>query len=557
LLDTALELVAESELKRKEIYLYTDLAATAWQIDDPARLRRQLDEAEDVALYLIDVGVESPRNFRLGDVTLSDQTLTENSKLTIQTTVSCVGAGGTRQVELYLEDIDPALPMLRDGETVLPAARLQSRQEISLEENGSQKLEFTLSGLAPGARHATLRLSQPDALPVDDARYATVLVRSPWNVLVVAPESVNTSAFVEAIAPYELRVSQRANYDCLVITPEEIVHHGLSDFAAVVLLDPPPLAATTWQQLSSYVRDGGQLALFLGPQAGDGSAFNTPDAIELMPGQLSRQYRVTGRDVYLAPHSYDHPVLREFRELATSVPWAQFPVFRYWHLRQIAADTQVVLRFGNNQPALLERPVGKGTVLTMTTPITEPERPAGRQAWNELAGFNDWPRFLLVNELMRYLAQHDAGQYNFQTGQSVTLANPDEEAPTRYQLFTPGGETLPVQTRDGRLTVSTTAAPGTYRLKGDQQSPIARGFSVNLPERATLLQRITRQQLDELLGADRYQLARDRVQIEREQGNQRSGREFFPLLLVVLTITLMLEHLLANRFYRDRDTSTP
>ena len=65
----------------------------------------------------------------------------------------------------------------------------------------------------------------------------------------------------------------------------------------------------------------------------------------------------------------------------------------------------------------------------MTTPITEPERPRGRQAWNELAGPDDWPRFILVNQIMRYLTQHDAGQYNFETGQSVVLANrPDRSS---------------------------------------------------------------------------------------------------------------------------------
>ncbi len=518
-------------------------------------VQRELEQASDVALYLIDVGVESPQNFALGDLQLSEETLPENSKLTVSTTISCVGQGGKRAVELYVEDVDPTLPLVRDGVVVLPPSRVAGRQEVELAENGSQTIEFVVPGLALGMRHAELRLVGPDALTVDNTRFVSVMVRSPWLVLVAAPSDVNTSAFVEAIAPYQFRTANRAAYECLVIPTDEITNHSLADFAAVVLLDPTPLPATAWEQLAVYVREGGQLALLLGPHAGDGSSFNTTEAAALMPGRLGRQYRVSGRDVYLAPHSYDHPILRDFRPFASSVPWDEFPIFRYWNLQQLAPQTQIVLRYGNNQPALLERSVGPGTVLTMTTPVTEPERPRGRQAWNELAGLNDWPRFMLVNQMMRYLTQHDAGQYNFDTGQTVVLPNRSDEDPGRYLLFTPDGETQPVQARDDKLTITTTETPGIYRLKGDRDGPVSRGFSVNLPLQASLLERTNKEQLDKLFGADRYQLARDREQIERQQGRQRAGREFFPFLMAVLAVTLILEQLLANRFYRDTETS--
>ncbi len=557
LFKTALQLLAQSSLKRKEIYIFTDLAAAAWQVDDLASWQREWEQASEVALYLIDVGVEAPRNCALGDLQLSGETLPENSRLTVSTTISCVGPGGKRAIELYVEDVDPTLPLVRDGEVVLPPSRVAGRQEVELADNGSQTVDFVVPGLALGTRHAEIRLVGPDALMVDNIRYLTVVVRPPWLVLVVAPNDVNTSAFVEAIAPYPLRAANRAAYECLVIPVDEITNHSLADFAAVVLLDPTPLASTAWEQLGTYVRDGGQLALMLGAQAGDGSSFNVAEAAALMPGRLGRQYRVSGRDVYLAPHSYDHPILREFRSFASSVPWDQFPVFKYWHLQQLATETQVVLRYGNNQPALLERSVGRGTVLTMTTPITELQRPRGRQAWNELAGPDDWPRFILVNQLMQYLTQHEVGQYDFSTGQTVVLPNRSDEQPSRYLLFAPHGESQPVQARDDKLTITMTEMPGTYRLKGDRDGPVSRGFSVNLPLRASLLERTNKAELDKLLGADRYQLARDRELIERQQGRQRAGREFFPLLMVILALTLILEQLLANRFYRDTDTSVP
>lgn len=556
LIETALELLREHELQRKEIYIYTDLTAAAWQIDESSRVLSKLRDATDVALYLIDVGVEAPQNFALGDVALSGQTLAENSRLAISTTISTAGNSGTRAVELYLEDLDPSLPLVRDDKVIVPKSRLHSRQEITLERNSSQQLEFVIPGLERGTRHAEIRIADQDALQIDNTRYITVKVRVPWSILVVAPEDVNTSAFVEAIAPYELRISNRAVYECTAVTPAEIPNQALDEYAAVVLIDPTPMPVTTWEQLGTFVREGGGLALFLGHHAEDGSSFNIPEAAELLPGKLGRQYRVSGRDVFLAPHSYEHPILRWFRPFASSVPWDQFPVFRYWNLQQVATDAQVILRFSSNRPAILERPVGNGTVLMMTTPITEPDRPRGRQAWNELAGPSDWPRFKLVNDMTSYLTHHESNQYNFETGQSVVLANPDDQAPGRYLLFLPDGETQPVQARGGQLTIRFTDEPGIYRLKGEQDGPVARGFAVNLPARASQLQRTTVEHLDRLLGEDRYQLARDREQIEREQGQQRAGREFFSLLAAVLAVILILEQLLANRFYRDTDTST-
>jgi hypothetical protein len=560
LLVSALELLGPHSLKRKEVYVYTDLTAAAWETGDTTRLAAQLEQASDVAIYVIDVGVERPQNFALGDVQLSTETLPENNRLMVHTTVSATGNatpgdGKKTAVELWVEDLDPTLPIVREqDQVVLPTSRVQSRQEIDLAGNDSVPVEFDISGLTKGTRHAELRLVGQDALPVDDRRFLTVAVRDPWLVLVVAPPEVDTASLVEAIAPFQLQAEERASYDCVTKEPTELTSDSLREYAAVVLLDPAPLNDDVWQRLGHYVNDGGQLALFLGPQAGDGNSFNAADAQTLLPGKLGRQYRVSGRDVYLAPHNYDHPIFRPFRAVSTSVPWADFPVFRYWSLFDLASNTEVVLRYGNQAPAILERRVGQGTVLTMTTPITELDRPAGRQAWNELAGPNDWPRFMLVNEIMQYLTQHDAGKYNYETGQDVVLANHADKDPSRYLLFTPGGETQPVQARNDTLTISTTEAPGIYRLKGEREGPVARGFSVNLPASASRLERTTTQQLDAVLGADRYQLARDQEQLVRVQGRQREGREFFPFLVTLTAALLVLEQLLANRFYRETDT---
>jgi hypothetical protein len=56
--------------------------------------------------------------------------------------------------------------------------------------------------------------------------------------------------------------------------------------------------------------------------------------------------------------------------------------------------------------------------------------------------------------------------------------------------------------------------------------------------------------LDEILGVGRYQFARSKDEIVLGVGEARMGREFFPLLIVLVALVLGLEHLLASRFYR-------
>jgi hypothetical protein len=110
-----------------------------------------------------------------------------------------------------------------------------------------------------------------------------------------------------------------------------------------------------------------------------------------------------------------------------------------------------------------------------------------------------------------------------------------------------------VLARDGRLTVRFTEQPGAYRLRGQKNGPLVRGFAVNFSGDTSDLSRLPRQRLDELLGADRYQLARNQDELNRAVGADRIGSEFYPLLITLMAFVLGFEHLLANRFYRHSD----
>jgi hypothetical protein len=587
----ALALVGRSEKSRKEIYVFTDRTEAAWRESKASRLREQLAASPDVLVYVFDIGVENPRNTSLGELTLSDERLAPGGQLEVAVDMASIGPAAPRALELYLENPDPALPVIRDGRLITPEALPRQRRSRppdgtsdgtanAMASGGREPPDDEpesadpIRGLTPPARqtrqtevvrfaplpklplgvhHGFVRLEGADGLPLDDVRYFTVEVRRPWPVLVVSPSTAEASFLTEALAPYEFRVTGQARFECETISQEALSGAALAPFAIVCLLDPMPLSTSEWSKLAEFAKNGGGVAIFLGRNAQNYASFNEPPAQAVLPGKIGPPFiwNAPEGDLFLAPGSAEHPIVAPFRALATIAPWREFPVYKHWVMNADAAESTVVARFGNNKPAILERPLGLGRVVVMTTPVSDPLNLRGREPWNLLpTGFDPWPFVILANETALYLAGDGQSRLNYLAGETAELANDPTEHPARYELFPPSGDPREVVAQEGRLAVRFLESPGHYRLKGSRGGPVLRGFSANLPPEATDLTRASPERLNESLGEDRYQLARTRDEFRRKIGLARQGREFYPLLLVMLAVVMGLESLLANRFYR-------
>ena len=315
-------------------------------------LTRQLPAAADVAVYLIDVGVRDPVNFGLGDLRLSGEVLSKNSPLRVACDLMHVGPEAERTVELYLVDA-------KSGE-----ATVRNRASFPLRAGESQAADFHLRGLAAGVHQGYLKIVGEDSLACDDTRWFTVEVRPAWRVLIAAPQDASGAPsdyalfLAEALAPYAIRVKGESAFECEVVATDELAQAPLGAYAAVCLVDPTPLAPAVWQKLQAYAAAGGGLGIFLGRNASPVDSFNTPLAQELLPGKLVRQWR-TGEALSCA-RVVRASAAGEVSPLAGGVPWESFPVFRHWQLDKLAEGSAVVLRYSNNQPAIVERPVGRG-----------------------------------------------------------------------------------------------------------------------------------------------------------------------------------------------------
>jgi hypothetical protein len=440
-------------------------------------------------------------------------------------------------------------PIIVDGQLELPQVVTRGEKSVELEPGTSQWIPFSVSSLPYGTHHGYVELSGKDGLEIDDRQYFTVHVRPPWPVLVAAPPNTETRFLTEGLAPYFFRETGRARFECTVISLDDLPNRRLEDYAAVAIVDPTPVGDETWQKLNRYVERGGGLAIFLGRNAGSASEFNTPAASDLMPASIERVWR-DNDGVWLAPRDFNHPATVGFNDIRSTVPWRALPVFLHWVVGDLSPDTNVLIPFSNNKPAILERLVNRGRVILMTTTVSESDALV-RQPWNQLPNREEsWIFVMLMDQLFLHLVQSRDAPLNYQVGQLAQLAVP-VQASQRWPMMTPRGDWQEVASSGGEIRVTFVDYPGVYRLKADVSDEIPLGFSANLSPVATRLDRVTLDQLSERLGEDRFRIAKNEDQIVREIDQARIGREFYPFLLPVLVLILAIEQVMANRFYRS------
>ncbi len=560
----------DAQEDRHEIYVITDLTKPSWVASESLGLAETVEQAVgNTAVFVIDVGEERPKNLTINSFELDSERFTTSNRLVVQANLFSSLPDTTRTVVLEVEKPDPLLPVVQNGKTVLPTDFWQHSEvvEVPTEKNISISMQLG-QDLPLGVHHGRISVLGSDGLALDDQRYFTVEVSKRWQVLVVAPSSVNSVNLTALLAPANLVEAGAAPFDVSVIEPDELSQYELRTFQSVYLLDPAPLAKDNWNQLERFVFEGGGLGIFLGSNAASKSHIDQSflEAVpqKLLGGQLQDVWQRIDGSVSLSPEDMSHPIFKLLRSNESGLAWFQFPVYFHWGF-EVATDpdanSQVLLRYNNRQPAIVERNFGAGRVLTMTTPITERSlsatvkgRPFGerRDPWNQLFSGTPFPTWALLRQLAAYLAQLNGDTLNMELGQYARLKNDPRSFPESYALFSPELTQAPTRAsaHENYLTYKFTDLPGQYRLKGSRDDkPVLRGFSVNLPPNATNLERIDASGLDKALGKDRYQIARDQVEIERQQGTSRQGQEFYPLIMLMICIVFGMEFLLSNRFY--------
>jgi len=550
----AIDLIRNTKLERREVYILTDMSTNAWRDGANMGLGDLLSPNRPeppLLVQVIDLGSPKRENWSLSQLKLSQEVVAPGSAVNISALVVASEDAPAMQiaVELLVEQPDLRLPLIRNGEMIVPQRTIVDRQNLDVVQGGTSVVRFTLRDLPEGPTHALLRLSRPDPMVIDNQLAITVEAEPQGKVLVVANEDAkgnNSGLLAAKIIDPELRYVDLRAYP-------QLVQLELDNFDAILMVDPPDLSQAVVDKIESSVQSGLGVMLVMGKTFNSAKLWNASPIAKLLPGKVTEQWRrpMTDEKVYFHNLQRKHPVWSLFDQVGAETPWNLHPVYKYWGIDSLADDASVIIRYTHSgHPALIEQSRGAGRILTMTTTMTDIDS-LEQPPWNRLlAASEPWPNFGLLNGAMLYLSGSDQAHRNVPVGAPVVLDNPIDRFPSRYDLFTPSGEVVRIQTQANAIRFPYANELGTYRLKSGQVDKSgARGFSTHLDAQTINLKRMTEDDLDRVLGKEQYYFVRDRDSLQSSLGQARFGRDLSPFLLCILALLVIAEQVISYRFY--------
>ncbi len=529
----------------REVIVFSDMSPAAWQSSETNLLKAALEKDKSVNLYLIDVGLPQPTNIGLSDLKVSDSTLTAGSPLRVQATVTATGRdAATVGIDLSIL-----------GEQ----GRLVPKDSKSVELQGAEGAvaQLSVSGLTGNVVQGELRLKADDPLEFDNSLFFTVEIQPPLEVLLVADRLDDTRIWSTALAPEGLVKLGRAKYRCTELVSSKLGATDLAKYAGVCLINVSELSEEAWRHLGEYVEGGGGAAVILGSRAIRSESYDSEAAQAFLPALLLGHVPFEPPEYIDLTNKLDHPLLKRFADWSGGVAdFTAAEIRRIWRVKAKPNATVIAWYTSENRSAaLVEKVHGKGRTVMLTTSVSSTAADTQDQ-WNNLP--THWSYLAFADQTMRYLSRQSQGTFNYTCGEAAIVRLDPARPVQQYLLRKPNSQQLPGEVAPGKtsIVIQSVDQLGHYRfLDAAAGSNFQRGFSVNAPPRENILTPISAAQLDDMLGKDRYSLARAFDQLDKKGlRGQRIGLEVFPFLMLLMWLVFMGEHLVANRFY-DAETN--
>ncbi|MCS7239386.1 MAG: BatA and WFA domain-containing protein [Thermoguttaceae bacterium] len=556
----ACQLTQAASVRGKDIVVFTDLAAAGWPSEIVVAIERQLSTQGAPRLWVVDVGIPHPHNWWLGDLEVVPEVAAPGQPVRLRTVV-----GGTGQksvaIELYVDEPEksattevkaPELaPRVSPGEARSEGTpRIVNTIDIPPEGSAAVDLGFTVK--EQGAYQGVVKLAGLDGLYWDNERYFTVVVRPPQRVLIVAPAPVieNSVYIRNMLAPESLVSVGHVRFDCHLTDQSRLGDELAHGWVGIALLDPQPIEDETAKKLLGFVEKGGGLVVLLGSQAGDPVRWQSEALKRFLPAVPLRQARVP-EGTYARPESYQHPIFRPLARYADKLPWELAPVFRYWQVSLPTTDSQVLMTFADGGAALLERKVGRGRVLLLTTPVSDPPRSG---AWNLFTAGECWPILAMIQQIFVYATAAERETVSFWSSPRLAL-DVDGAGSALPRLLQRAGVRphgpVVLEQRGEIVEIPAIDLAGNYMVEiPGHQSQSMPAFSVNVPASQTDLTRVDEGLLSKLQKAGVW-VGHSVEALPAFAGGEQTGVELSGYFLLAALLFFLGELLLSNLFYRQ------
>jgi len=228
---------------------------------------------------------------------------------------------------------------------------------VAVPANGRATVEFPALQVPYGFSRCEVKIDSADALPADDLRRFAVQRSDPQKALLIHNYGDNRSPVYVGAA---LSAAAQSAFSLESISVNEAADRKPSNYAFIVLSDLNTLPSLLENSLTQYVRSGGSLLIAAGTSAGGRSQ------IPIFGAHIieTRDYnRIPDR--YMAVGSSDS----SYPAVAKAGGW---PGVKFFYALNVDPGTgpeaaRVIVRLADQTPLLLEKRIGEGRVLLLTS----------------------------------------------------------------------------------------------------------------------------------------------------------------------------------------------
>jgi hypothetical protein len=298
----------------------------------------------------------------------SDMALPDNVKLIIHAvvtkaqpnwTVESVDAPG----QVWGKDAKPVhvqaviagygTPAAQRSVSLVVNGKTTATKTVPVPANGRATVDFPALEVPYGFSRCEIKIDSADAFPADDLRRFAVQRSDPQRALLIHNYGDQRSPLYIGAA---LSAAAQSAFILESINVNEAADRQPSNYAFIVLSDLNTLPSLLENSLDSYVRSGGSVFIAAGTSAGARSQIPIFGAHIMETRDYSRV-----RDRYMAVGSSDS----SYPAVAKADAWAGVKFF--YALNVDPAAARVIVRLGDQTPLLLEKRIGEGRVLLLTS----------------------------------------------------------------------------------------------------------------------------------------------------------------------------------------------
>jgi hypothetical protein len=475
----AVEILADSRAPRtKEVIFLSDFQRLTWggdtsaKTDMPALFRKIGEKAK---IVLIGVGDGRTDNVAVTSLAAVDPIVLPDRPARLRAALRNFGTAPLAGVrcELYADNYLVAFKPVD-----LPA-----REETVVEF----PYEFRRSG-----EHAVEVRLPADRLPADNRRWLSVPVTDQIRVLVVnghegGRPAENASHYVRTVlAPSTARESWSGATQPKVINEADLTAEDLSKFDCVFLCNVALVTRTEADLLQAYAESGGGIVFALGDRVkpANYNAVLYRDGKRVLPAMLEGPIG-NARDPVHGGYTFDasdlsHPIVALFR----GNPGAgldRVVTLEYMQAKLAAGSpSRVALKFSSGDPAIIERPVGRGRSVLLTT--------SADVSWSTWPVHPTFPP--MIHEMVRYAAEGRWHQRQYLVGEPLSRTLTGRESGIKVTIKLPDGSDQTIRPLVGEnrtdINFAATIHPGIYELalESPAEAAVAQASTSSGPDKS-------------------------------------------------------------------------